>query len=1382
MEPNRRFSILTFPQSFDGTTLSLHIVVLPRNQNPLQPAIEQEPSIPDAPAFADANWAFEARIVSSLAGFPNNHSPGATRPLTVAQPPNTRPLFTALAGHLDIANPGVANSNANVNSPLNDPPPPAKPGFPVRKYLPASYRKQFNFTTPRTRAAVTDDSYHCAVRNAVKVAGFQRSPEKISWGRAFAHALRQPLLARELKMIFKTSFAVEASHFPNGGWLFVGLAAGSDFTAQLQADHTFVKQYAARIPALTLGTKRQLFAPILFPVGFKANPGDPDPPVETGFDQLLIETAEYDEGFAKIVHAFQPPSRLLLEEENASGHPVKDVGIRLGWDDEQILIWYLRQLAEDPSATNPDKRLDAPLGTFGYAIDVRETADPVNPWQSLVGVTSRAPLTLDQITLGNFVDELPYQVYPMQLDGNLNGQYWLPMYFANWTGHNMVLPDPDAATVYHTTAPDVQADPEAGGTGTSVSGPATNQLNKIYAPEPINTSLQYGKQYDFRVRMRDLSGGGPGVKVFPAVESPSSVAENTSFKRYVAPNQPRFENLVVNDDVPKDPDSISLRRPLLGYPAVVYTRKYADPITRLKNAASAMVEAFGIPDPDVDRVEVTVEIEALKLDNLLSVSGRDNYVHLYTTYRSFPAVNNDDDFNALLQIPVVYHDVPVLHTSDETNVEADLGLPDDIDNLAPIHLPTARTVRLTVRAVCEDKEDNAKYYGTLDEKDHNRDTRFGHIVEILLYRESTDETDVFVDSAASQRLQALYLQPDPPVVVDGKITTLLFGKETPKPPDMVQRLAKQLHVENTGLTLVAPKGERVQFGCSSRIRHTLGPDNSSLTFSSKGDLANHWLCCIQLTIDRDWTWSALEDRAFVIERTLRFTNDDQATETDVKVVGDVEMRRAASFESLHSPRRNYMRLVFIDAVEPKNERTQPSPHQTEPRFPDTIEVSYEVTTYFKADHADQHDPPENLAITLPITTPPSQVPKIASAGIALSPYTRNEKYSATAPRRRHLWVEFAEPIRDPNDTYFARALAYAPDQLISNNSPELLAAPEEPSLPIDPEEIRVIIPGSSNDLAGLGAMQPMTKANDSDRHYLLPLPPGLDANADEMFGFFTYEFRVGHFRNLDTQQMVWCTAQGRFGRRLRATGIQHPAPTLTCTVNRDEQKLWVVAPYSVAVFNGKNVTADPPRTELWCLLYAQVRQADDKDFRNILLDDKQLDWRVQVQPEREVNRFLKYDDLQLKTLKNVTIRNFKDEVSYANLALAYELVDVDKLNKDARKYGTVLWSNNEVLQWLNLFGLPKESPLSVLVVELLPQITNVFDHVPALHKQEENENLRRTTQLAELPAPGIASEEIRSRQQQRDAQSGPGPLSDGLGHHRILRTSPLTEVPAVCAT
>ena len=246
----------------------------------------------------------------------------------------------------------------------------------------------------------------------------------------------------------------------------------------------FSRSMRREFPRSRPNESRSLFAPILFPVLFKKNAGDPDPLPDGTFDQLLIETAEYDDGFAKIVHAHQPQSRNLLAETPEEGKPVKDAGIRLGWDDEQILIWYLRQLAADSSVKDLyDKRLDAPLGVFGYAIDVRETANPAKPWETLNEVVSRKPLSLpagqqEPIRLGNFKGEFPYQVYPMRLDGNPNGDYWLPMYFANWTGHSMVLPDKDAADIYQTNSAVADA-------GTGVTGPAQNQLNDVYKASAI---------------------------------------------------------------------------------------------------------------------------------------------------------------------------------------------------------------------------------------------------------------------------------------------------------------------------------------------------------------------------------------------------------------------------------------------------------------------------------------------------------------------------------------------------------------------------------------------------------------------------------------------------------------------------------------------------------------------------------------------------------------------------------------------------------------------------------------------------------------------------------------------------------------------------------
>jgi len=61
-------------------------------------------------------------------------------------------------------------------------------------------------------------------------------------------------------------------------------------------------------------------------------------------------------------------------------------------------------------------------------------------------------------------------------------------------------------------------------------------------------------------------------------------------------------------------------------------------------------------------------------------------------------------------------------------------------------------------------------------------------------------------------------------------------------------------------------------------------------------------------------------------------------------------------------------------------------------------------------------------------------------------------------------------------------------------------------------------------------------------------------------------------------------------------------------------------------------------------------------------------------------------------------------------------------------------------------------------------------------------DFKTTTQIEDLPESGIASERIRMLQERRDIVPASSPVSDELGHHRILRTSPLTEVPFVCCT
>ena len=402
------------------------------------------------------------------------------------------------------------------------------------------------------------------------------------------------------------------------------------------------------------------------------------------YDELHLEAAEYDDGFAKIVHAFQPVSSDLLQEEGNGDHPTKDVGIRLGWDDEQILIWYIRQLAADPLA---GKRIDAPVGTTGYKIDVREHNEPAEAWISLNQVSNGAltianPVTGQAIAVGAAGDcELPYQVYPSQLDGDLGKSFWLPMYFSAWAGKSMVLPDADAAAVYRhdkrKPAP------------TLASRPPTNGLNTIYTAAPIAADLRYGHLYDFRVRLSDMSGGGPLLEHFPDAPAPSQVA-TCHFKRFVAPDIVRIDGLPANThEIAFSGTELVMQRPILGYPAVVFTGKYTNPVARLKQASKTTKgEAFGISDPDVDRVEIVVELQSLGMDNLNSVSGRESYVHFYTTTRAFSTAS--PEFDDELTIALEYKDCKVLRFGDPSDL-GDLGVTQtEIDAMPGLPLPRAR--------------------------------------------------------------------------------------------------------------------------------------------------------------------------------------------------------------------------------------------------------------------------------------------------------------------------------------------------------------------------------------------------------------------------------------------------------------------------------------------------------------------------------------------------------------------------------------------------------------------------------------------------------------------------------------------------------------------
>ena len=246
--------------------------------------------------------------------------------------------------------------------------------------------------------------------------------------------------------------------------------------------------------------------------------------------------------------------------------------------------------------------------------------------------------------------------------------------------------------------------------------------------------------------------------------------------------------------------------------------------------------------------------------------------------------------------------------------------------------------------------------------------RTGLTFDIAARAESSTETGLFLTSPDARRLSAIYLQPERSVI---------------------ERLAAQLDLAVSGLTLSGRAGRRVVFGASGALRHSLAPDHSSITFSSQHDLLGHWIAAIRLEIARDWTWDGLAEAGITVERG------------GAGVVGVVQVKRAIAATALQAtPLRDHTELVFFDAIDP---------HPAPGAFPAELHPKWRMTTAL--DGTPTADPAIELAARLPITVPPAQVPAIASVGIALSEYQRTPDYSATAPRQRMLWI--SSPSRSP---------------------------------------------------------------------------------------------------------------------------------------------------------------------------------------------------------------------------------------------------------------------------------------------------------------------------------------------------------------------------------
>ncbi|MDQ3022601.1 MAG: hypothetical protein M3R36_18860 [Bacteroidota bacterium] len=1328
-----KLSILTFPQKLEAGKLHLNILLIPRNINPLLPMDASDnlpPPVTILPVFADTACAFKAMIINSLDGLPLVANVSMQQTAVLLDPiTSSRDIWEALKQQIKVTDDLIIDDDetrkfensakASIDA-YN-----TVKNVSIRKYLPETYRNAFNFTKPRTKYAVTGDEYQCAVNNHAEPSDKKTNREKISWGKAVALCLRNPLLAEKAGLIYHATIDLPAGTFDEGGWLYIAFDSQCAFAA-IAPD--LIKQYAARIPALKDISERTLFAAVQFPVTSGAVIS------EAGYDEIIREAIVYDDGFAKIVHANQPVNHYLLKENDSSNPPLKDVGIRIGWDDEQLTIWQNRQMKQKEE--NTDLKVDAPLGVFSYCIDAKKTTD--QKWFSQNSIMAPGDIIVQQgnikIVSKDQKLELGSEVHATSHGRSRDEGFWLPMYFVNWLGNSLAIPDKDAEEINQLTAANTEATENKytspSGYDSTILTPAqindkiedykkNNTINTIpkktfnpYIQVPDHAvSLIYGNTYNFRIRLMDISGGAAPLSKDPIHGAQKPVAE-LHFKRHtgagplnilnvqdtlnsVNPLQDVPDVSVIEKIVDINNPVLTIERPKLGYPAVVFTGKYQNPdaVTRLKailqnlpaNVQKTAVN-IGLPDPDVKSFKVRVEINSLEMDNALSATGKESYVKLYEKTFSF---NNDVD--QAFDLKIIYRNYNQLPFNGSFKEE------EAADELL---LPKGRQIRATFIPLV-DMANNIY----ADES-----IAFGKTVIFTAFKKSDNETSLL--SPIDEGVKAMYLQPESDGHVPPAIQSEQKQSVSSSTPVELSRIADALNVSATNLTLEGQKGERVQFGCSKLMRHSLAPDSSSISFTSLAEIFNHWVVAVQYTLNRDWSWDGLEVESFSVFRKMRF--ESQLKYEPEELAGTINVSRTANINSLTGAQRDHTMLIFLDAFDPKKKNNV---------FPEEIFLSYRLVPNLKQGMGNV--PGVNpVAVHLPVTIIPQQVPELISAGIALSPYIKDEeKYTYTDTRQKFLWLEMKESLKDPNDNYYVRVTANAPDPMLCLVDDSIMFnIPQEPPLNVNPEKIRIIIPGMDNDFAGMGAMQEMIEEQKADaRFYMVPIPPGLHASSDELFGFFTYEIRVGHKKEL------WSTTQARYGRPLKVNGVQHPAPALMCNASRRKYKpfpslpvineIAVTAPFANAVLNGKNVAAMPPQTSLWCFLYAQVRQADGKSYRNILLDSREM---------------------------NYTPAKFQKD--------------------EGNRYGGTAFRQNEISDMLSKIGLPVSSSLSVLCVEMFPL-----------------ENRWRMLNRHDLF--GVANnqfEEPNNAEGERDLQNNYNPLVEGLGRFRIYRTSALIATENIC--
>src|SRR5262249_49113082 len=172
--------------------------------------------------------------------------------------------------------------------------------------------------------------------------------------------------------------------------------------------------------------------------------------------------------------------------------------------------------------------------------------------------------------------------------------------------------------------------------------------------------------------------------------------------------------------------------------------------------AAAQLEARepALPDPDVTRLRIEVQVRTVQGDPAAAVVTGQPFIPIYSATRSFP-----DAFDQPLHLEFAFANLHQLTTLDGA------AFPDDG---SPLPLPTARAIRLVLTPLGFD-DPQRDYWGS-------EDARTGASpLSVYLQTPSTDERALWLASAQPQ-IEAIFLQPDLPP------TSNLIFQTVPSPP------------------------------------------------------------------------------------------------------------------------------------------------------------------------------------------------------------------------------------------------------------------------------------------------------------------------------------------------------------------------------------------------------------------------------------------------------------------------------------------------------------------------------------------------------------------------------------------------------------------------